>query len=198
MTRNEATSAYAPLQCRDLTIRLAESELLIRDSETVSKVRCDGVATLFDVSDDQGTHLQVANVSWDTGERDIRAIGKVRGPMPLRRLERGSLRMSVSPLEGGKAWVELSQARIKPHTLNRWSTLKKASKEQLDEGSGIDTLEALYTAGAERIGEKKTLLGESGRRSTYHCAIFDGSNVVFPVVAFVLTRVLPLLNEYTD
>jgi DNA-binding response OmpR family regulator len=60
----------------------------------------------------------------------------------------------------------------------------------------LDSIEILEQAKALHLGTKQELLGVNDRSRLFLCAIFERNNKLFPVVAFVLTRVLPLINEY--
>jgi hypothetical protein len=93
-------------------------------------------------------------------------------------------------------YVFLRQARVKVDTYNKWSNLFKADRSELDEGAGLDTADIFRRAGAIHFGTKKKLLGATDRSRFFLCAIFEKENELFPVVAFVVTRVLPLINEY--
>lgn len=71
-----------------------------------------------------------------------------------------------------------------------------ASQKELDEGAGLNVRTALVQAGARQIGTKVQLLHEAGTRRNYLCAIFPVEERLVPVVAFLLTRVLPLQRAW--
>lgn len=168
----------------------------IREGQTIDGVTCSGKAAVFRAQNRRGIDLFVADIAWDNGERDVRAIKDVKGPRPVRRLEHG-LRMGVAQLDRGKVWVELSQARLKRQGVGVWSNLTKASWKQLDSGSKTQAAEILREAGALQLGKRASLLGPSGTRSNYLVAIFDDDNHLGLAVVYVLTRVLPLAHGYS-
>ena len=145
--------------------------------------------------------LNVVNVTWQNGVKDIRVNGKVKGPRFLPRLERG-LRISLYPFpkHTRNLWIELSQAKIDPKSIESqtyWSNFYKATQQELNHGAELDTFKILLEAGAEEIGRKVNILNNTGGRKSFLCAVFDKNNSLFPVVVYVLTRVLTLMNEYT-
>ena len=85
---------------------------------------------------------------------------------------------------------------MREDTVNRFPALRKATWEELEEGAGVDPVEIFKRAGALHLGTKEKLLEASDKSRSYLCAVFDINNEIFPVVAFVVTRVLPLINEY--
>lgn len=183
--------------CGELRLRHL-SNRLFQDEKTISGKRADGVGEVFQATDDRGLSLDVARIVWTTGEQDVRAIGDVPGPRALRRLEHGALRMGIYFLEPDLAWVELSQARIKKNAQRQWSTRVRATQEDLDKGAGTNTLRVLYAAGAKQVGARKAILKDAGNRKQYYCATFARTNTLVPVVAYVLTRVLPLLRQHSS
>jgi hypothetical protein len=188
--------------CDDLTISPTNTVKHVPKGQTVGRVLCSGAQKIFRVRGD-GVELDLAYTTWDNGERDIRTAYRVKGPAALRRLEGGRLRLGIRPVNHNqidaknKLWVQLSQARVRKETLNKWSTLHKASWEELDDGAGLDSFETLEQVGALHLGTKEEVLASTDNKRFYLCAIFDEENELFPVVAFVVTRVLPLINEYT-
>ncbi len=164
----------------------------IPKGQTASKRLSSGKGKIYKVKRGDDICVEIVDIFWENGERDVR-VKKVKGPLELRRLERGALRIGVRNLRGNKYFLELRQARVKE---NKWSNVFKATKKQLDEGSGLNSSTVLKRAGAIEIRTKEELFGTKDKTSTYLCAIFPKSAILFPTVSFVLTRVLPILNNY--
>jgi hypothetical protein len=186
-------------QCGDLTIRPTDRIKRILEGQTSNRIVCSGEQKIFEVSGG-GVKLDLAYTSWENGERDIQTDFEVKGPAALRRLDVGRLRLPVQAVGGNGSlenmYVFLRQARVKVDTYNKWSNLFKADRWELDEGAGLDTVDIFKRAGAIHLGTKEKLLGAADRSRFFLCAIFNKENEIFPVVAFVVTRVLPLINEY--
>jgi len=166
-------------------------------NRTVSGQECECVCTLYDIFAQQDAYLMVLNIVWDNGERDVRAI-EVAGPDDLLSLGSGRLRLAVQELEhstAGNLYSILRQARIKQKPSKR-SNLYKATVPELNQGAGIDVPRTLLEAGAIKVGTKKNLLGCMDQTQEMQCVIFPRDNELIPVLAFVLTRVCPLIKEY--
>ena len=186
--------------CGDLKIRLTGKIKKIDKGQTINGVSCLGTQKIYQVHKD-GVKLDLGYTTWANGERDLRTAYRVKGPVALRRLERG-LRLQINPpgnFGTGQNfdYVILKQARIKNGTFNKWSTLCKANRKSLDKGSGLKAFNILESAGALYLGTKEELFGAKDRNRSFLCAKFNKNDELFPIVAFVVTRVLPLINQYT-
>src|SRR5207248_2515300 len=115
----------------------------------------------------------------------------------LRRLEHG-LRLSVERDSPGQDVIELKQARLRDGDPKRWSNCFKASMRELRNGSGVDIGRTLRRAGVSDVGTKQDVLGDTGRHRNFLCATFDARAQWPPIVAYVLTRVLPLMRRCTQ
>ena len=94
----------------------------------------------------------------------------------------------------GKDWVQLSQAQPDPDShREEWSTLKQASEDELDLGSGFYLASRIEELGGS-FGLHEDILGESGRRGNYYCAAFPHNEHRIPILCYVATRVLALLR----
>jgi len=185
--------------CGDLTIHKTANIKEIDKGQSINGVSCSGEQKIYEVRGD-GIKLDLGYTTWANGEKDIRTAYSVKGPVAIRRLERG-LRLQISPPDNARNgqvldYVILKQARVKIETFNKWSTLCKANREELDRGSGLDSFKILESAGALYLGTKEELFGATDRNRSFLCAKFEMENKLFPAVAFVITRVLPLINEY--
>lgn len=76
-----------------------------------------------------------------------------------------------------------------------WTTLRSASAERLDEASGTSVEAELRRVGALEVGTRQHVLGETGRTRGLMCATFDIQDALVPVLAFLLTRVSPLVAD---
>jgi hypothetical protein len=93
---------------------------------------------------------------------------------------------------GAHAFCELRQARAKGES---WANLYKASLAELDSSAGVSVAKMLRVAGAHDVGSREALLGDSDRRRAFLCTTFDDLVQEVPVMAFLLTRTIPLAGE---
>jgi len=96
-------------RCGELTIYDTNQIEVIQEGRTVSNEQCSGEQKMFEVRGKDGANLKIAYTTWENGERDISAI-EVTGPLALRGLERGRLRLEVRLVKSGHfvAKIELA------------------------------------------------------------------------------------------
>lgn len=144
-------------------------------------------ATVYMASHPAGHSLDVLYVMAENGERWVEAR-RVKSPsVRLKRLD-GRLRLTIQPHQG-QAYCELRQARAKGGS---WANLYKATLDELSAGAGVGVHGLLGQAGAHSVGSRADVLGDTDRRRTFLCVRFDRDAEEVPIVAFLLTRVLPL------
>jgi hypothetical protein len=162
-----------------------------RQGITVFKCQSDGHARLLDVSGPERLRLSIADIQWRTGEREVRAEKRFASPQRFDQLvER--VRLGVRQLGGELLCVDLMQARLKSeHHCN----LFVASAEELDAGAGIDVRASLTAAGAAEVATRAELLGDDSTRRNALCVTFPEDALLVPAIAFVLTRVAPVLHR---
>jgi hypothetical protein len=183
----------AKFNCGTLRINFCEQKTLC--GHTFSGEETTAAASIYRVNIAEDEHLDIAYTVWSTGEKDVRALTVESADRALRRLEHG-LRLGVDRHKGSLSVVELRQARIRDGDPN-WSNCFKASISELCEGAGMDVVRMLRRAGAVDIGTKMDVLEDYGRHRDFMCATFRSNAQLPPVVAYVLTRVLPLMRCYT-
>jgi hypothetical protein len=104
----------------------------------------------------------------------------------------GRLRLTIETVQPGIAACALRLARPKA---DGWSNLGDASLSELTRASGTPIGLELRRAGARDVGSRSAVLDETGRSRNRLIATFDDENEAVPVLAFVLTRVAPLVRE---
>ncbi len=78
----------------DFVILSINETIVIPNGQTASKQSSAGKGKVFEVIKGGDVCIKIMDISWQNGERDVRAI-KVKGPLELRRLERGALRIGI-------------------------------------------------------------------------------------------------------
>lgn len=107
------------------------------------------------------------------------------------------LRLAIQsvPDNSRDLYAELRQALPKD-TFDKHETLHPTTSEvDLDQGPGLSLFEELKKAGAQ-VGTKHELLGETGKRAPYLCIRFQRDNLWAPIVAYTVTRILPISWGY--
>jgi len=166
-------------------------ERAVAKGQTCSGEECSATVYLCEVKIPSGGRLELGYMVWSNGERNVEAVNAVGVSKLIRRLEHG-LRLGIHP-RGSEDWIELGQARMKGED---WAGKFKASPAQLNEGAGIGVTRILKNLGATEIGTKEKLLNDDSKRRFYLCAVFGRNSTQVPIAAYMLTRVLPLINEY--
>ena len=145
------------------------------------------LATAYAVRHPDGHSLDILYVAAENGERWVEARRIVSPSDRLKRLD-GRLRLMVLP-HGRTAFCELRLARPKGE---RWANLYKASLAELNAQTGVQIAELLREAGAQDVGSREALLGDTDRHRTFLCATFEPSSQEVPILAFLFTRTVPL------
>ena len=154
-----------------------------------------GEAQVYQATLHNQVKLEINDVTWGTGDRDVRCLNCSPGTSEaLQRLGHGRLRLSVKHFDKDTLWVELSQARLDSDRGENWSNLYKATIEELTEGAGISVRRVLEGLGAE-VDRREQLLGDVRSRRLYLCATFPKESNHLPAICYVLTRVLPLTRS---
>jgi serine/threonine protein kinase len=137
--------------------------------------------------------LDVEFCEADNGERWIRAVDAHSSPACVHRLVHG-LRSGVLmvPDLDDPVFMELRQARIVDDP--DWPRLRKVPFEDLDSGAGTDLTALLLRLGAEGVGTRGEVWGDTGRRKTFPCVQFDPGNLTVAFAAYGLTRLAPLVE----
>ena len=76
-------------------------------------------------------------------------------------------------------------------------TVKKTNKIELDAMANTDVQEVLQRHGAENFGTRESVYGEDNNRRNQYCFTVREENASDCLaVAYLLTRILPLHNQY--
>lgn len=150
-------------------------------------------AHIYNLFHEKGWYITLSYTMF-SDDKDVRCLAYTEDtPVILHRLTHG-LRMVINfSADIQKEWVQLSQARIKDAAIPHWSNLVCATDAQLCAGAGMDVRAALSSCGAV-YGTRERILSNDNNKRNYYCAAFVENNVEAPLVAYGLTRVLPLLN----
>jgi hypothetical protein len=185
-----------PHRVGTIRIQAVDGAPSLRTGSTPSGQPSHGTAELFELSGPQRLGLTVAVLRWHNGERNVQTDHRHTSPERLDRLRHG-LRLTLDhvPARPGMWWAELRQARVKPGP-SQWSNLFKASLEELSAAAEVDVRAEFLHAGAAAIGTRSELLGDEGPRGTDLGVTFRDDNLLVPVVAYTITRVLPILQEW--
>jgi hypothetical protein len=156
---------------------------------TASGAESQGKATVYEIFGPGPLHLAACDTTWDTGERDVRALlrydssderfdGLREGP-PLRVV-------SVSPADDAVALERVERglggaARLLPTTVG-----------DLERATGVPVAEILSNLFGARCSTIDQALPRTRGARSRPCVVFPSATPHAPVAVFVLTRVLPL------
>ena len=167
-------------------------------STTTSRKPCSGARqrgdnTLYLATGPDELEISIADTRWQNGEREIRAVD-ASGPPQIDNLPK-RLQLQIQKTGGNpnNLMIDLKQARVRLDTDKLWSNLYQADETEHAWGAGIDVLGLLNDYGAD-VGSRAALLDDKGPIRNRLCAVFPRSAEQIPMVAFVATRALPLLN----
>jgi len=179
--------------CRPLMIERHRDEKV--RGETCGGEKSSSVLSIYRVTLPNEDYVDVAYAVWANGERDVHAYRVESSIRALRRLDHG-LRLSIDGYSSRMSVVELRQARLVEDTPKQWSRCFKASIKELREGAGLNCVKVLRRAGAEAIGTRQEVLEDKGKRRDFLCATFKSEAQWPPILAYVVSRVLPLMRGY--
>lgn len=146
-----------------------------------------GLVRVHLVKGPAGEMLEVLDHSADDGARWVEVGQTFQTPLPLSRLGQG-LRIGTQHVEGG-LMVEMRQARLKDGS---WSNVFLADEAQLDHGAGASVAQVLADFGVAAFGTRESIIGDTGKRRRYMCAVMASDNDHSLAVIHFLTRVMPL------
>ena len=136
------------------------------------------------------TWIRIAVAELQSQERLVRGT-EAAGPQSLKHLGDGRRSLMIERSSDSLSLVVLRQIWFDPGDEKEWPRWRHASIDDLDEGARLDAVSVLVESGAVAVGTKEALLHDTGRNRKLNAVLFPGSNLVVPVVAFVVTRVLP-------
>lgn len=169
---------------RDITVAVPGDGELVGDDRVYLADREDGTA------------LEIAVFVTAQGTGLVRVTKVLHGDSALQRLQQG-LRIGIRGCDDGRLTMDLRQARFvadsKPgkHPISQF--LVTAS--ELDMGSGMDVAETLSRFGSDAYGTRAEVFGETGKKRNEMCVAFPRRAVDLPAVAYVLTRIAPVVRR---
>lgn len=134
-------------------------------------------------------------LAWARNEERWVDVQSVRTPFPLLNRLDGRFRMSISDGGGATSVCSLLMARPK---LDGKVSLVPASLRELTVRLPVSVPAELRQAGALDVGSRLAVLGDSGRTRETLVATFPDDNEHVPLLAYALTRILPLLPPRTS
>lgn len=139
-----------------------------------------------------GGYLEVGNVAWADGGRDVRTFSRLSGPVIYDRLIHGG-RLGIARLPDGRWTCELG---IMSFHEDRQPTVLQAKQDDLERVLGSDPALLLESLGASGFGSRAEVYGDAGNRRNYLAVAFRDVDGPVPLGAYVLTRVLPLMTGF--
>lgn len=167
--------------------RSGESEVLV--SETPGGRADVGALAVGFAVVHPDVELELRLLAATNGERWVEARNIRSFLTYVPRLE-GRLRLTIDP-HGAFSLCALRLAVPKGES---WANLYDATLAQLCDASGVPVARELKSVGAIDVGSRHALLEDTGRTRRRLIATFAHPNEEVPVLAFVLTRLAPLVR----
>lgn len=162
---------------------------------TAFRTKEPGTAYLYSVEAAKGTMLFLSYVEWESGNREVRVEEVESDVSNVTRLTHG-LRLSIERVDhNGQPFdcIALRSARLNDD--DAWSNLYDVSSREIDMAAGFPAMQALTALGVEYVLKGHELPGRAGRRTKREFALYPRKDQVIPLNAFVITRLMPLLNR---
>ena len=162
---------------------------------TLSGLEARGEQRIYAVDGDGGLTLCLGHVRWRHGEEEVRVATRPAVPSALAALL-DDQRLAVEPWGWGHAHVSLDPLRLERGLFEETAYVRPqpCSEAELDGAAGLSVRPLLLGAGALAVGTRQEVLGECDERRHRLSATFPREAGIVPVLAFVLTRVAPLLD----
>lgn len=158
---------------------------------TLAGLPTTGVQTLFQVVGPHRLHVWLASIEWCGGEREVRLLRRHSAPLVNEHLL-GRPRIGIETCGDGFLSMDLELA-IPPDS--ETGSLHPTSEYELDMAARTCIRCALQSAGATAMGTRQVLLGICDDRRHQLCTTFPQEARRVPAVAFVLTRLAPLVHR---
>jgi hypothetical protein len=171
---------------------MTTDQLVPVQGEAVSGGLQAGVAAAAEIRTPDGGILEVALTGWENGDRDVRCFKRLAGPIMYDRLVHGA-RLGVASKRPGQWDTELGILRFHD---DRQPTMVRAAWDDLDKVLNADARQLLLDHGATGAGTKEAVIGDTGKRRGYLMMVSPADDPTPPLVAYTLTRVLPLLTGF--
>ena len=168
---------------------------------TIKVVKSQGPACIFKVSGPDGIDLELADVRWDNGEREIRVVGRGNSPEKydhLKNKRRVAIKSAFVVGQPNCVYMELAQARWKSDEDDRSSKYWRVTIQELSKDANTDITGALMQAGATKVDTRENVRDDRSSRKHVPCVMFDKSNSRVPIIAYVLSRIAPLVRGVTE
>ena len=178
------------------TIANEENVRVLDTSITAFRTKEPGIAHLYSVEAAKGTMLYVSYVEWESGNREVRVEEVESHVSGVYRLAHG-LRLSIERvLLDGRNYdcIALRSARLNDD--DTWSNLYDLSSREINVAAGFDAMAALAELGVTHVMKGHELPGKEGRRTKREFALYPVRDQLVPLNAFVITRLMPLLNRF--
>ena len=157
---------------------------------------CTGICNLYTVEDGTGEwRVDVAHTFWENGEEEV--VAKNVFPEKLN-IIKNRLRMVVSkcqlPQFLDTKFVTLRKAFLKNEGTSEWTNLRNTSMGELSEIVGGNALNYFKKLGALTVDYKIDVFNQTGTSANQLLVIFPKDNIQVPIHAFVITRIISILN----
>ena len=153
----------------------------------------DGIAKIFQVSGPRELMMEIHYIELENNDKWIIAGETFIGPAWIFSQTKGRLRMNIVSKPEGYVF-DLTIPSPSKRNKDNYTASKASIKELSDLYPDIFTV--LNDNGAKKIGTREVNISDSSSRRNYLNVILEDSDCFAPVVAYFITRVFSLFNEY--
>jgi len=156
---------------------------------------------IFDIHGPEGLFLSLGfhtlhTKEWIGFDDTLVRSREAKGSKAFQHLGSGRKRMMVERLDSERYCCTLRIAFFEPDDPDQWLKWKTPTMAELNRASKLDVRKELLDIGANRVGTKSKLYHERGRTRNHISVEFSRERIIVPIMAFVITRVLPIFYCY--
>ena len=153
----------------------------------------EAIIRAYPLTDGKTFRLEIEEVRFPSGECLIVGGANETGNPYWERLSHG-LRLGIVDRGDGNSVARLGLAAPNPEK-GRPTRKTKNTLDELDEAAGLDVAETLLDLGALRIGTREEVYGVQNNKKNELCVLYPEDQPMVGLAAYVLTTVLPLLED---
>lgn len=142
------------------------------------------------VAGEDGLLLELACRRWESGGQVV-CLSRGDSSPAFDRLLHG-VRLGLQPRDNGTDTCELGLLRW--DAAGRWGNVSSASEAEMDELLGGPIRACFAENGGVDFGTREQVISDASKRRRFLMAAYPASDPVVPLVAYTLSRVLPIVR----
>lgn len=152
-----------------------------------------GKAIKFKIQTTDGLLIQYVLLSWTSANREIRLLESFAGETKYEPLSKGTGRLAINKVGQNELFL-LRALKYNPRT-NK-ANLATVNVSKLNQWAEQPIALLLESCGADSVGTKQEIIGDQGPNKNVLSVLIPAGNVLAPIIAFTITRVLAVMHDY--